>query len=46
MPGSTPKDRHGLIGMRERAQLLGGSLTAGSSAGEFSVHAVLPIDHD
>jgi signal transduction histidine kinase len=44
--GTTPKDGHGLIGMRERAQLLGGSLSAGSSNGEFSVHAVLPIDHD
>jgi signal transduction histidine kinase len=45
-PGSTPKDGHGLIGMRERAQLLGGSLSAGASGGAFSVDAVLPIDHD
>jgi len=45
-PGSTPKDGHGLIGMRERAQLLGGALSAGASNGEFAVDAVLPIDHD
>ena len=45
-PGSTPKDGHGLIGMRERAHLLGGSLSAGPSGGEFSVDAVLPIHHE
>lgn len=31
--------------MRERAQLLGGTLTAGAVAGGgFAVHAVLPIE--
>jgi signal transduction histidine kinase len=46
-PGATPKDGHGLIGMRERAQLLGGSLTARPAGDEFVVDAVLPIDdHD
>lgn len=34
---------HGLIGMRERAELLAGSLTADLVAGVFVVHAVLPI---
>jgi signal transduction histidine kinase len=33
---------HGLIGMRERATLLGGSLEAGRSNGMFRVHARLP----
>ncbi len=36
---------HGLIGMRERASLFGGTLTAGPSpSGGFAVHAVLPIE--
>jgi signal transduction histidine kinase len=35
---------HGLIGMRERAELLGGSLAAGPARGTFTVHAVLPIE--
>jgi len=34
---------HGLIGMRERAQLVGGQLTAGPEYGEFVVRAALPI---
>jgi signal transduction histidine kinase len=34
---------HGLIGMRERATLLGGSLTAGPERFDFVVHAVLPL---
>jgi signal transduction histidine kinase len=34
---------HGLIGMRERAALFGGTLAAGPRAGRgFEVHAVLP----
>jgi signal transduction histidine kinase len=32
----------GLVGMRERAQLLGGSLEAGCDDDRFRVHAVLP----
>ena len=36
---------HGLIGMRERAALYGGTLTAGAGAtGGFSVTAVLPLE--
>jgi len=38
-----PGGRHGLIGMRERAQLVGGSLDAGEEAGAFVVRARLPI---
>ncbi|MFJ4224210.1 histidine kinase [Microbacterium sp. NPDC089695] len=34
---------HGLIGMRERAQLVGGSLQAERVGAEFVVHATLPI---
>jgi signal transduction histidine kinase len=34
---------HGLVGMRERAALLGGSLEAGPSEGRFEVRARLPI---
>jgi signal transduction histidine kinase len=34
---------HGLIGMRERAALLGGSVEAGARDGRFHVHARLPL---
>jgi signal transduction histidine kinase len=37
---------HGLVGMRERAALLGGSLEAGACDGRFEVHAQLPIRDD
>jgi signal transduction histidine kinase len=37
---------HGLVGMRERAALLGGSLEAGGSDGRFEVRARLPIPED
>ena len=33
---------HGIVGMRERAQLLGGTLVAGADNGSFRVHARLP----
>jgi signal transduction histidine kinase len=33
---------HGILGMRERAALLGGSLTAAAQAGSFDVRARLP----
>ena len=37
---------HGLVGMRERAMMLGGSLDAGPTAdGGFLVAAVLPVSH-
>jgi signal transduction histidine kinase len=48
-PADAPPHRdqgpgHGLAGMRERAVLLGGALTAGpASTGGFSVSAVLPF---
>jgi signal transduction histidine kinase len=39
--------RHGIIGMRERATMLGGSLQAGPAGdGEFLVTAALPLDED
>lgn len=34
---------HGLVGMRERAQLVGGTLTTGREGGEFVVRGELPI---
>jgi signal transduction histidine kinase len=34
---------HGLVGMRERAGLLGGTLEAGQRNGEFRVRARLPF---
>jgi len=41
--GSTRGDGgHGLVGMRERATLLGGTIAAGRSAGSFRVRAMLP----
>jgi signal transduction histidine kinase len=42
-PGSAAHDGgHGLVGMRERAHLLGGSLEAGVSNGVFRIRARLP----
>jgi signal transduction histidine kinase len=43
-PGSIARDGggHGIVGMRERAHLLGGSLEAGASNGVFRVRARLP----
>ena len=42
--GRPPSGGHGLVGMRERAALYGGSVTAGAApAGGFEVHAVLPV---
>lgn len=43
-PGDVPRG-HGIIGMRERAQLAGGRLDAGASAseGRFVVRATIPI---
>ncbi|MBO0817505.1 MAG: hypothetical protein J2P30_20445 [Actinobacteria bacterium] len=38
---------HGIIGMRERATMLGGHLHAGpTEKGEFLVTAALPLDHE
>ena len=42
VPAGTPG--HGLVGMRERAELFGGTLTAGPRDGGFEVHAVLPYE--
>ncbi len=35
---------HGIVGMRERAQLLGGTLEAGAGNGSFRVRAQLPYE--
>ena len=41
--GSVSDGGHGLVGMRERAELFGGTLTAGPRDGHgFEVHAILP----
>jgi signal transduction histidine kinase len=43
-PGPTPGPGYGLLGMAERAELLGGSLTAGPGPeGGWVVEAVLPV---
>jgi len=39
-----PSVGHGLIGMTERASLVGGRLTAAAQAGDFVVAATLPIE--
>jgi signal transduction histidine kinase len=48
-PGRGPASGggHGIIGMRERAAMLGGHLSAGpTDKGEFLVTAALPLGHD
>lgn len=40
--GEAPMGGHGILGMRERAALLGGTLHAGAANGRFRVHARLP----
>jgi signal transduction histidine kinase len=42
-PGATNGDGHGLIGIRERATLLGGALEVGTRDGRFQVRACLPL---
>jgi len=42
-PGADPARGHGLIGMRERAQLVGGTLEAAREGAGFRVRAVLPL---
>jgi len=44
-PSARP--RHGILGMRERAAMLGGTLAAGPTPdGGYLVEAVLPLDAD
>ena len=40
--GAAPEGGHGILGMRERAALLGGALEASDDDGRFRVHASLP----
>jgi signal transduction histidine kinase len=42
MNGSAPGGGHGIVGMRERATVLGGTLETHGSDGTFSLHARLP----
>lgn len=42
-PASVEVRGHGLIGMRERAQLVGGRLDAGATEGDYVVRARVPI---
>ncbi len=42
MTGARSSSGHGLIGMQERASLVGGSLDTGRGNGEFRVKARLP----
>jgi signal transduction histidine kinase len=45
--GGQPGSRgQGLVAMRERASLVGGSVTAGPAAGGWRVHARLPVAAD
>jgi signal transduction histidine kinase len=44
VPGVPAGEGHGLVGMRERVALLGGSIDAGPQQGRFRVHANLPLD--
>jgi signal transduction histidine kinase len=45
-PARSEGGGHGLVGMRERAALLGGSLEAGPREGRFEVRARLPVPED
>jgi signal transduction histidine kinase len=42
-PAAPPVSGFGLVGIRERVELLGGTLTAGPVDGGFTVQAVLPL---
>lgn len=41
----TPGSRHGIVGIRERAEALGGTAWIGASEGEFIVDVTLPWSH-
>lgn len=45
-PRAAETTGHGLIGMRERAQLVGGTLSAGRMGATFEVRASLPVRAD
>jgi len=41
-PDAVAQGGHGIVGMHERATMLGGTLQAGMLDGSFTVHARLP----
>jgi signal transduction histidine kinase len=41
--GTVPGSARGLIGMRERLALVGGTLATGAAGGAFTVHATVPL---
>jgi signal transduction histidine kinase len=43
-PSTAVGNGHGIAGMRERAESLGGTFTAGRTAGGFHVRATLPLE--
>jgi two-component system NarL family sensor kinase len=43
-PSGVPGDRHGLVGMRERAQMLGGALEVRSAGEGTRVEATVPLE--
>jgi signal transduction histidine kinase len=46
-PGSSALDGHGILGMRERAIMVGGTLTIGpAEAGGFLLEAELPVPEE
>ena len=45
-PGTAVSGGHGLVGMRERVTMLGGTFHAGPADGGFAVTAELPIDEN
>jgi signal transduction histidine kinase len=44
--GSLPRGGHGLVGMRERASMLGGQLQTSATDGTFCVSVVLPYESE
>lgn len=43
-PQASPRRGNGIPGMRERAQLLGGTLAAGAHGSDFAVRASIPLE--
>jgi signal transduction histidine kinase len=43
-PGGAATDGHGLLGMRERAAMVGGLIRVESGSAGFLIEATLPLD--